>query len=445
MQLDIEKSNERFQRLFQSFNLLWVIISAISITFATYSVFINKPAYLHDWRGIAIIALALFIMVIYAFGLYSRFVFRVQDQWPPAFHRAFACWFSVYVGVLLLSTIDAAFSWCFFIVMGISFALFNAPRLLLFVSIIFITLSAFQGLLSWPLAGDNLGSLFGLGLAFFSMTVSCMFMQHLIGGWHERNDLLAKISCANRELEEAHRQLAESAAQEQELAVLRERTRLAREMHDTLGHALALVSVKLEIAQRLRERDPERCDRELEATREIVRNSMNELRASIANLRSPALEREPACRAISRYAREMAQRAGLRVSYDLHPGVEGLPEAIEETLWKMGQEALANIEKHAQASNVLLHISRQNGSIVMRIQDDGIGLPEALYRLQEDGDMTCTSPEGHFGLSGMRERVENCGGHLHLYPAEDHGTVVEVELPLVEAPLASPLEAQVFP
>src|SRR5579884_2173423 len=205
MQLDIEKSNERFQRLFQSFNLLWVIISAISITFATYSVFINKPAYLHDWRGIAIIALALFIMVIYAFGLYSRFVFRVQDQWPPAFHRAFACWFSVYVGVLLLSTIDAAFSWCFFIVMGISFALFNAPRLLLFVSIIFITLSAFQGLLSWPLAGDNLGSLFGLGLAFFSMTVSCMFMQHLIGGWHERNDLLAKISCANRELEEAHR------------------------------------------------------------------------------------------------------------------------------------------------------------------------------------------------------------------------------------------------
>ena len=90
---------------------------------------------------------------------------------------------------------------------------------------------------------------------------------------------------------------------------LRERTRLAREMHDTVGHALVLISIKLEAARRLRERDPERCDRELEATGEIARATMNDLRASIANLRSPALEREPACRALSRYAREMAQRA----------------------------------------------------------------------------------------------------------------------------------------
>jgi signal transduction histidine kinase len=138
----------------------------------------------------------------------------------------------------------------------------------------------------------------------------------------------------------------------------------------------------------------------------------------------------------------MAQRTGLHVSYDLHPAIEGLPEPIEETLWKVGQEALTNIERHAQASNILLHISRQNGHIVMRIQDDGIGLPVAFYHLQEDGHVTCASPEGHFGLNGMLERVENNDGHLYLYPVEDHGTIVEVELPLVEAPLASTLEAQ---
>jgi signal transduction histidine kinase len=442
MQVDIQRSNERFQRIFRSFNLLWVIISVISITSAAYSVFSNRPAYLHDWRGAAIIGLALIVLAIYAFGLYSKYVFRVQHQWPPELFRALIYWLSIYIGILLLSQIDANFSWCLFIVMGVCFALFNAARLILFVSIVFVTLCAYQGLFAWPLTGSNLGSILGLGLAFFSMTVSCMFMQHLIGGWHERNNLLAKISEANGELEQAHRQVAESAAQEQELAVLRERTRLAREMHDTLGHALALVSVKLEVAQRLRERDPERCDHELEATKEIVRNSMNELRASIANLRSPALEREPACRAISRYAREMAQRIGLRVSYDLHPAIEGLPEPIEETLWKVGQEALANIEKHAQASNVLLHISRQDGHIVMRIQDDGVGLPPAFYHLDKDGHVTCASPEGHFGLSGMLERVENSGGHLYLSPAVEHGTIVEVELPLVEAPLASTLEAQ---
>jgi signal transduction histidine kinase len=442
MQVDIQSSNKRFYRMFRSFNLLWVIISIISITSAAYSVFSSRPAYLHDWRGVAIIGLALIVLFSYAFGLFGRHVFTQQHRWPPQFHRALIYWLSIYTGILLLSQIDAGFSWCLFIVMGISFGLFNVPRLIVFVSIVYITLCAYQGLLAWPLTGNNLASLFGLALSFFSMTVGCIFMQHLIGGWHERNNLLAKISEANGELEQAHRQLAESAAQEQELAVLRERTRLAREMHDTLGHALALVSVKLEAAQRLRERDPQRCDHELEATREIVRNSMNELRASIANLRSPALEREPACRAISRYAREMAQRIGLRVSYDLHPAIEGLPETIEETLWKVGQEALTNIEKHAQASNVLLHISRQDGHIVMRIQDDGVGLPPAFYHLDKEGHVTCASPEGHFGLSGMLERVENSGGHLYLSPAGEHGTIVEVELPLVESPLASTLEAQ---
>lgn len=444
MQVDIERSNERFRRVFRTFNLFWVIVSVISITTAVYSVFSNKPAYLYDWHAIAIIGLALLVLVIYAFGLYSDYVFCEQHQWPPQFWRAFIYWLSIYIGILLLSQIDAAFSWCLFIVLGISFALFKAPRLLLFVSIVFVTLCAYQGLFSWPLTGNNLGAIFGLGLAFFSMTVSCMFMQHLIGGWHERNDFLAKISQANRELEEAQQQLAESAAHEQELAVLRERTRLAREMHDTLGHALALVAVKLEIAQRLRERDPQRCDSELEATREIVHTSMNELRASIANLRSPALEREPACRALSRYAREMAQRVGLRVSYDLHPDIEGLPETIEETLWKVGQEALTNIEKHAHASNVALHISRQNGSIVMRIQDDGVGLPQTLYHSGEDGQARCASPEGHFGLRGMHERVENSGGHLQLYPGEEAGTIVEVELPLVEAPLTSRLKEEIL-
>src|SRR5258705_10455096 len=107
------------------------------------------------------------------------------------------------------------FPWCLFIVLGVTFAVFSRSRLILSVSIIYLSLCAYRGLFTWPPTGNNVGTLFGLGLAFFSMTVSCMFMQHLIGGWHERNNLLAKISETNKELEEAHRQLAESAAQEQ--------------------------------------------------------------------------------------------------------------------------------------------------------------------------------------------------------------------------------------
>jgi len=216
-------------------------------------------------------------------------------------------------------------------------------------------------------------------------------------------------------------------------------------VHDTLGHALVLISVKLEVVQRLHERDAVRFEHELETTKEIVRDTMKELRASISALRSPALEREPACRAISRYAQEMAQRAGLHVSYDLHPDIEGLPEQVEETLWKVGQEALTNVEKHARASNVVLHISRHDTHVLMRIQDDGVGLPREILRFtQDDNHITHGAgkvTEGHYGLSGMFERVESIGGRISLRPssADEHnspkprGTTIEVELPLVES------------
>lgn len=435
MQADIDKANERFQRIFRTMNIIWAIISFVSITLSAYVVFKNKPNYLHDWHGVLILVLSSSILTIYCAGLFGSLIFRERGGWPPPLRFALPYWLSIYIGIALLSQIDANFAWGFYIVFGLSFALFASRRLVAIVILVFMTLCLYLGYFAWPLTKSDFGALFGTAIGFFAMTMFSMMVQHLIGERYHRNRLLQELAQANSELEEAHRKLAESSAQEQELAVLRERTRLAREMHDTLGHSLALVSIKLEAAQRLRERDPQRCERELEAAKAIVRNSMKELRASIANLRSPALEREPACRALSRYAREMAQRTGLRVSYDLHPDIEGLPEPVEETLWKVGQEALTNIEKHAQAHNVLLHISRKESYIFMKIQDDGIGLPHNLCQQHQHGQLSYTSPDGHYGLSGMFERVESIGGHISLRSGpEEKGTNVEVELPLVEVP-----------
>ncbi|HZS75708.1 MAG TPA: sensor histidine kinase [Ktedonobacteraceae bacterium] len=435
VQTDIEQADQRFHRIFLKTNLIWSGLTAATLTLTSYFVLTSRPDYLHDWHIFAIILLVLATIGVYLVGIQHRRIFKYHD-WPPPLRSALISWLGIYICVLLLSAIHAAYSWCFFIALGLGFAVFSARHVIWAAIVTYISLCAFQGYFSLPMNGDKLGGLFGLGMSFLSLTVVCLLLQHLIGERFEKNRLVQQLTQTNAELEEAHAKLAESAAQEQELAVLRERTRLAREMHDTLGHALVLISVKLEAIQRLRERDAERCDREIESTKEIVRESMKELRASIANLRSPALEREPACRAISRYAREMAQRAGLRVTYDLQPEIEGLPEQVEETLWKVGQEALTNIEKHAQAQNVILHISRRDdGHIFMRIQDDGVGLPQELYEMHTDGNIPCTSPEGHYGLSGMRERVESLGGRIYLRPAEQHGTILEVELPLVEAPM----------
>ncbi|GHO71124.1 hypothetical protein KSC_100160 [Ktedonobacter sp. SOSP1-52] len=268
-------------------------------------------------------------------------------------------------------------------------------------------------------------------MAFFSVTGFSILIQNLIAERFERNHLFQQLQLANTDLEEAHRQLAQSVEQEQELAILRERTRLAREMHDTLGHALVLITVKLEAAQRLRERDPERCDQELESTKEITRESMAALRASIANLRTPALQHKGIQQPLIRSLDELGQRAGLDVSHIYQGELENLADPLKETLWKVSQEAFANIEKHAHAQHVTLSLRQEEGNLILTIQDDGIGLPTASCQHQEDGSLACHSPEGHYGLRGMLERVEGIGGRLSLRSGEKQGTTIEVTLPLL--------------
>ncbi len=423
---DTEKDNANFFRIFRRVFTMFTVLICIYLTASTYAILINNPSYMHDWRGVTCIVLTILAFLIYV----VQFRMSLKMDWPPPWQYAVGLWASLYLVVMLLTLIHTSFVWDFYVVFAISFGLFGGVRLLLAVSSMALTMFAFQGLLLWPPTGGALVGIASQALTLFSITGFNMLFQHLIGERFERNRLVKQLTQTNGELEEAHRQLAQSVAQEQELAVLRERTRLAREMHDTIGHALVLISVKLEAAQRLRERDPERCDCELESTKEIARETMTALRSSIADLRSPALEREQINLALSRSAKEFAQRSHLHVTYTLQADIDFLPEAIEETLWKVSQEAFTNIEKHAHASHVQVRISRQDEKLLLHIHDDGIGLPQALCQPQKDGSLVYSSPNGHYGLRGMLERVEAIGGHLTLHTGKEQGTTIEIELPL---------------
>ncbi len=320
---DVEKENTRFQRISRRVFMGLVVLTFLYLTISTYAILKNTPAYMHDWRGPVCIVLIVIAFVIYA----TPTLTSQSGNWPPPFYYSASLYSLLYLVVFLLSLIDHSFLWDFYLVYGFSFALFTSRRLLLAICIIALTLFAFQGLLTWPLHTDALFSIAGQCMALFSAMGSALFIQYLIGERFQRNKLLLQLHHTHAELQKAHHRLEQSAGQEQELAVLRERTRLAREMHDTLGHALVLIAVKLEAAQRLRERAPERCDRELESTKEIARESMTALRASIANLRSPALEREPIQQALGRSTRELAQRVGLCITYTFEVDIECLPES----------------------------------------------------------------------------------------------------------------------
>ncbi len=422
---DVEKDNENFLRIFRRMIMTSAVIVFVYLTASTFAILKSNPIYMYDWRGVTSILLVTLVFVFYIFPLISS----LKLAWPLPLPYAVSIWGGMYLVVLWLSLIDRAFLWDFYIVFSASSALFARWRAVLAVSIMALTMFAFQGLLTWPPSGESLTSIASQALTMFSITGFISLFQHLIGERFSRNRLVEQLARSNGELEEAHRQLAQSVAQEQELAVLRERTRLAREMHDTIGHALVLISVKLEAAQRLRERDPERCDREIGSTKEIARETMTALRASIADLRSPALEHGGINLALSRAAREFALRSNLHVIYTFQADIDLLPKAIEETLWKVSQEAFTNIEKHAHASHVQVCISRQDEKLHMQIHDDGIGLPSTLYQSQADSRLLYNSP-GHYGLRGMLERIDVLGGHLTLHSGNEQGTTIEIDLPL---------------
>ena len=423
---DVEKDNAYFIRFSRRVLTLFTVLIDIYLIASTTAILMNNPSYIHNWRGVTCIVLTVLALLIYA----VHFRMSLKIDWPPPLRYAMSLWVSLYLVVMLLTLINTAFVWDFYVVFAISLGLFEGVRLLLAVATMALTMFAFQGLLIWPPTGAALVGIASQSLTLFSITGFNLLFQNLIRERFERNRLFKQLAQANSELEEAHRQLEQSVAQEQELAVLRERTRLAREMHDTIGHALVLISVKLEAAQRLRERDPERCDHELESTKQIARETMTALRVSIADLRSPTLEHSHLNQALSHSVNELEQRTDLHVTYTLQANIDLLPETIAETLWKVSQEAFTNIEKHAHASHVHVCISQQGENLLMRIQDDGVGIPTALCKPQKDGSLVYSGSNGHYGLRGMHERVEAVGGQLTLRSGKEQGTIIEVELPL---------------
>lgn len=431
LSIDIARDDARFQRNFSRMLIGFAIFTFFYLTTLTYTILKTTPVYMHDWRGITCILLMILAFSLYIFPILASLGILPFDWgWPPPLSYTVLIWGSFYLVVFLLTRIDQSFFLSLYILFGLSFSLFTSRRLFLAIGIMALTIFTYEGLLTWPLKQIALFSITSQCLTFFSITGFSILIQNLITERFERNHLFQQLQLANTDLEEAHRQLAQSVEQEQELAILRERTRLAREMHDTLGHALVLITVKLEAAQRLRERDPERCDQELESTKEITRESMSALRASIANLRTPALQHKGIKQALIHSLDELRQRAGLDVSHTLQGELDSLADPLKETLWKVSQEAFANIEKHAHAQHVTLSLRQEEGNLILIIQDDGIGLPTAYCQHQEDGSLACHSPEGHYGLRGMLERVESVGGRLSLRSGEKQGTTIEVTLPL---------------
>jgi signal transduction histidine kinase len=220
-----------------------------------------------------------------------------------------------------------------------------------------------------------------------------------------------------RELQESQRQLEASAQQGRELAVLRERERLARELHDVLGHALVLAAVKIEAAQRLQPVDSSKATAELDATKQLIRGTMGELRRAVASLRAAPLERQSLATAIADSAKETTARSEIRTTIRCEE-VHGLTPIQEEALLRVAQEALTNTLKHASATAVVVRLDQTNGQVRLEVTDDGSGGSSAAD----------WSEAGGYGIRGMQERMELAGGALTVLARPEGGTEVRAEI-----------------
>lgn len=235
--------------------------------------------------------------------------------------------------------------------------------------------------------------------------------------------LLSQLETSNAALAEAHEQLQAYANQVEELTIVRERTRVAREIHDTLGHYLSILNIQLETIGRLQERDPARTTIEIAEARRVASQSMQEVRNAVAALRPSSIADLNLTEALTQLGREFERAAPeTTLTLDLETELPPLAPDLQVALYRAAQEALTNVRKHARATKVLLRLRYENETLELVILDNGDPESAAGHDLQKQ--------RGGFGLIGLRERVELLGGDIAYGPAQSAGFRVMVCIPL---------------
>jgi signal transduction histidine kinase len=402
-------------RWMRRFSIFWRVILLTAFGLAIFAAFEDDPALFSTWRGAMMVLLVGSYLAVYEW--YERIEVRRSGHWPVPY-RTVLLYLAVQLAIMIpLFQFNSGFTGPVFMLMGQVVSSLPVRKWPIPLAAIMVLGGAGGGLIesvyasSW---GEIVSFLFFMvlwvGLAVF---ISILFYER-----HQRERLIV-------DLRKAKEQLEHYAIQAEELAALRERARLAREMHDSLGHALVVVNVKLEAAQRLYAVDATRGDAELEATRMLVRETMAELRRSLTNLRAALLDQQDLPAALQRIAEDIRARSSLEITCSVQPelssGATKLAPETTEALWRVAREALTNVERHAAAASAALTVERMNGTLILRVVDDGSGVaPADLARA------------GHYGITGMRERVEALGGTLLVAARPGGGTLVEAHLPAVE-------------
>ena len=220
-----------------------------------------------------------------------------------------------------------------------------------------------------------------------------------------------------RDIRERERLEQDLRRQTAAIAANEERANLARELHDSVTQALFSMGLTVRALELLMDRDPDGARQKLAELRELQKDALAEMRTLIFELRPQGLETDGLAQALRNHGAAVQSRTGMAVSVEVEHE-ERLPLDVEESLYRIAQEALHNVVKHANAEQARISLKRVGGDLRLLVEDDGIGFDPGL------------APRGHLGLVGMRQRAERVGAELDIGRRPGGGSKVRVTLPL---------------
>ena len=225
-------------------------------------------------------------------------------------------------------------------------------------------------------------------------------------------ELLQRERRTRRELVQAHDHLRDYAAQAERLATAQERNRVARDIHDGLGHALTVVQMQVKAARAVLAVDPAKADDVLAKAQQQSEEALAEVRRSVRALREPR-STPPLPEALAALAEETSA-AGVPTRLIVSGARRPLPAGTREALYRAAQEGLTNVRKHARATRADLVLDYADGAVRVEVRDDGTG---------------STDGEPGYGLLGLRERAAGLGGTLRMVSEPDRGCTLSMEVP----------------
>jgi len=233
----------------------------------------------------------------------------------------------------------------------------------------------------------------------------------------ERSELLTLSSELERRVVVRTREVERLAKESRYAAIARERLQIARDLHDTLAHSMMAMLSEVRFLRKLQGHDPASLADELARAEEVAQAGLNEARSAIAQMRVNSVRDLGLGPAIAKAMQRFKDRTGLEVEFAMDADAARFGDERAEVIFRMTEEALRNIERHARATRVCIALrSADAAHIQLQIADDGVGFDPSLSR------------PGHFGLIGLREQAQLIGAELQIVSTAERGTTIELSL-----------------